>query len=157
MSLADYLAKNYLTADAPSEKRSKKRKRKGTADPSAGLIIADDDAAGWNTSTNASSRDEDDGPVMGINLPLPHLPFPSPFRPPFPLARPTPSFGSHQTPELTTLQSATPPPSVNPPETPGNPSAAPLPRTRTKPPQTPSSPPQPPTAKPSRKPPKTPP
>ncbi|KAJ9662573.1 Pre-mRNA-splicing factor cwc26 [Coniosporium apollinis] len=64
MSLADYLAKNYLTADAPSEKRSKKRKRKGTADPSAGLIIADDDTSGWNTSTNASGRDEDEGPTM---------------------------------------------------------------------------------------------
>ncbi|KAJ9645863.1 Pre-mRNA-splicing factor cwc26 [Coniosporium tulheliwenetii] len=64
MSLADYLVKNYLTADAPSEKRSKKRKRKGTADPSAGLIIADDDTSGWNTSTNASGRDEDEGPTM---------------------------------------------------------------------------------------------
>lgn len=85
MSLADYLAKNYLTADAPSEKRSKKRKRKGTADPSAGLIIADDDTPGWNTSTNASSRDEDEGPTMGVSFfysPCTPLTLTYPLRPP---------------------------------------------------------------------------
>jgi hypothetical protein len=42
MSLADYLAKNYLTAD--SEKKSKKRKRKNK---DAGLTIDDDDNLGW--------------------------------------------------------------------------------------------------------------
>ncbi|MCJ1379335.1 Pre-mRNA-splicing factor cwc26 [Xylographa soralifera] len=58
MSLADYLAKNYLTADSKSEKRSKKRKRKGDSD---GLIIADDDPLGWSSTTAA--KEEDDGPV----------------------------------------------------------------------------------------------
>lgn len=48
MSLADYLAKNYLTADSKPEKKSKKRKRKDAVQ--AGLVIADDDALGWNTS-----------------------------------------------------------------------------------------------------------
>ncbi|MCJ1476938.1 Pre-mRNA-splicing factor cwc26 [Lambiella insularis] len=63
MSLADYLAKNYLTADSKPEKKSKKRKRKDTAD---GLIIADDDALGW-TSSNVA-KDEDDGPLtVGSN------------------------------------------------------------------------------------------
>ncbi|MCJ1321680.1 Pre-mRNA-splicing factor cwc26 [Xylographa vitiligo] len=58
MSLADYLAKNYLTADSKPEKRSKKRKRKGGSDS---LIIADDDPLGWSSTTAA--REEDDGPV----------------------------------------------------------------------------------------------
>ncbi|MCJ1263003.1 Pre-mRNA-splicing factor cwc26 [Lobaria immixta] len=48
MSLADYLAKNYLTADSRPEKKTKKRKRKDAIQP--GLVIADDDAPGWNTS-----------------------------------------------------------------------------------------------------------
>ena len=58
MSLADYLAKNYLTAD--SDKKSKKRKRKNK---DAGLTIADDDIEGWKTK----SRDEDDeyAPTIG--------------------------------------------------------------------------------------------
>lgn len=59
MSLADYLAKNYLTPDSKPERKSKKRKRKdGSA---SGLIIADDDALGWERSgaTNA----DDDGPL----------------------------------------------------------------------------------------------
>ncbi|MCJ1431150.1 Pre-mRNA-splicing factor cwc26 [Xylographa pallens] len=58
MSLADYLAKNYLTADSKPEKRSKKRKRKGVSD---GLIIADDDTLGWSSTTAA--KEDDDGPV----------------------------------------------------------------------------------------------
>ncbi|MCJ1405487.1 Pre-mRNA-splicing factor cwc26 [Xylographa trunciseda] len=58
MSLADYLAKNYLTADSKPDKKSKKRKRKNGSD---GLIIADDDPLDWN-STNAA-KEEDDGPV----------------------------------------------------------------------------------------------
>lgn len=65
MSLADYLAKKYLTADKPSgEKKSKKRKRNGTAaTPNAGLIIADDDESGWGQ--NKMDIDEDDRPVTG--------------------------------------------------------------------------------------------
>ena len=60
MTLADYLAQNYLTADPKPEKKSKKRKRKQA---SSGLVIADDDALGWNpdNSTNA----DDDNPLTG--------------------------------------------------------------------------------------------
>ena len=67
MSLADYLAKNYLTPDSKPEKKSKKRKRKGGA--TSGLIIADDDASGWdrNSATNA----EDDGPLTGMTIIIP--------------------------------------------------------------------------------------
>lgn len=65
MALADYLAKNYLTADPKPEKKSKKRKRK---DASFGLVIADDDALGWNPNniTNA----DDDTPLTGQSIPL---------------------------------------------------------------------------------------
>lgn len=60
MSLANYLAKHYLTADSKSEKRSKKRKRKvGTA---SGLTIADDDALGWDPSIGNA---DDDSPLEG--------------------------------------------------------------------------------------------
>ena len=58
MSLADYLAKNYLTADSKAEKKSKKRKRKNGE---SGLIIADDDALGWNS--NNTTGDNEDGPL----------------------------------------------------------------------------------------------
>jgi len=61
MSLADYLAKNYLIADSKPEKKSKKRKRKDASD---GLIIADDDDLGW--STRKTAREDDDGPVTGL-------------------------------------------------------------------------------------------
>ena len=57
MSLADYLAKNYLTADSKPEKKSKKRKRKDGQD--SGLIIADDDALGWNRTGATNADDED--------------------------------------------------------------------------------------------------
>lgn len=60
MSLADYLAKKYLTADTKPEKKSKKRKRKDASD---GLIIADDDPLGWASSNLV--KDEDDGPITG--------------------------------------------------------------------------------------------
>ena len=60
MSLADYLAKNYLNADAKPEKKSKKRKRKEAAE---GLVIADDDAKGWE-QTGRDAQDED-APMMG--------------------------------------------------------------------------------------------
>ncbi|KAL6718340.1 Pre-mRNA-splicing factor cwc26 [Lecanora helva] len=56
MSLADYLAKNYLTADSKPDKKSKKRKRKD-----AGLIIADDDAPGWGNKT--TTKADEDGPL----------------------------------------------------------------------------------------------
>ena len=62
MSLADYLAKRYLTPDTIVEKRSKKRKRKnGTA---SGLTIADDDALGWDHDGIGGSVD-DEGPLEG--------------------------------------------------------------------------------------------
>ncbi|KAF2865975.1 Pre-mRNA-splicing factor of RES complex-domain-containing protein [Massariosphaeria phaeospora] len=56
MSLADYLAKNYLTAD--SDKKTKKRKRKNKE---GGLKIDDDDISGWNRD---GDDDEDDGPTI---------------------------------------------------------------------------------------------
>lgn len=62
MSLADYLAKNYLTADPKPEKKSKKRKRKVAeqdGDGSGGLLIADDDAA-WGMRTTKNTKDGDD-------------------------------------------------------------------------------------------------
>ncbi len=60
MSLADYLAKNYLTADSKPEKKSKKRKRKEQAD---GTLVIDDDAS---LDLGKTSQDqEDDGPVTG--------------------------------------------------------------------------------------------
>jgi len=59
MSLADYLAKNYLTAD--SDKKSKKRKRKHK---DGGLKIDEDDISGWN---KADGSDDDDGPTIGAN------------------------------------------------------------------------------------------
>lgn len=66
MSLADYLAKNYLTADSKPEKKSKKRKTKDGAQ--SGLIIADDDASGW--VTKSLDGDDNDGPLHGkLSLP----------------------------------------------------------------------------------------
>ncbi|KAI9689952.1 MAG: Pre-mRNA-splicing factor cwc26 [Bathelium mastoideum] len=56
MSLSDYLAKNYLTADKSTEKKGKKRKRK---EVSTGLTIAEDDLTGWTTS-DAHLRSGDD-------------------------------------------------------------------------------------------------
>ncbi|KAL8953951.1 MAG: hypothetical protein Q9222_000238 [Ikaeria aurantiellina] len=59
MSLADYLAKNYLTADQNINKKPKRRKRKdGSAQ---GLLIADDDAPGWGS--NNGTVEEDDAPL----------------------------------------------------------------------------------------------
>lgn len=62
MSLADYLAKNYLTAD--SDKKSKKRKRKNK---NGGLVIDDDDVSGWNKGDGDS---DEDGPTIGTHHPL---------------------------------------------------------------------------------------
>lgn len=56
-SLADYLAKNYLSADPQPSKKSKKRKRKD-AEATTGLIIADDDA-GWDTKKDKDAGDDD--------------------------------------------------------------------------------------------------
>ncbi|KAF2019649.1 hypothetical protein BU24DRAFT_406290 [Aaosphaeria arxii CBS 175.79] len=65
MSLADYLAKNYLTADTDASKKSssssKKRKRK---QKDAGLLIADDDD-GWKRRGGGSSDDEDAPTIVG--------------------------------------------------------------------------------------------
>ena len=66
MTLADYLAKNYLNADPAPEKKSKKRKRKQTA--SEGLVIADDDALDWDPQ--ASRNDTEDGPLTGTSMSL---------------------------------------------------------------------------------------
>lgn len=59
MPLADYLASKYLNASTPT----KKRKRSKNSTSFSGLIIADDDALGWdNTPSNV---DDDDGrPVV---------------------------------------------------------------------------------------------
>ena len=67
MSLADYLAKNYLTADSKIERRSKKRKRKdGSA---SGLTIADDDALGWDRNGVGSiDNPAEDTPLQGENI-----------------------------------------------------------------------------------------
>lgn len=62
MSLADYLAKNYLTAD--SEKKSKKRKRK---EKNGGLTIDDDEDLGWK---NKADDDDEDAPM--ISKPCPY-------------------------------------------------------------------------------------
>ena len=61
MSLADYLAKNYLTADSKPGKQLKKRKRKIGA--ASGLIIADDDASGWDH--DGAGNANDDAPLEG--------------------------------------------------------------------------------------------
>ena len=61
MSLADYLAKNYLNADGKTEKKSRKRKRKDDA-PSR-LVIADDDTLGWER--DGVGNVDDEGPLTG--------------------------------------------------------------------------------------------
>ncbi|EFR05435.1 hypothetical protein MGYG_08447 [Nannizzia gypsea CBS 118893] len=73
MSLADYLAKNYLTADTLSSERPKKKRKKNKhaaaeAANAGGLIIADDDPPLLSSSTKTSrsrqpgryDSDEDD-------------------------------------------------------------------------------------------------
>ncbi|KAF3480926.1 pre-mRNA-splicing factor [Arthroderma uncinatum] len=59
MSLADYLAKNYLTADTLSSDRPKKKRKKNKhaereAGSGGGLIIADDDPPLFSSSTKTS-------------------------------------------------------------------------------------------------------
>ena len=68
-SLADYLAKNYLTADPGTERPKKKRKKakQQAEDPGAGggLIIADDDPPDLRTARVTGNKDEDeDAPVV---------------------------------------------------------------------------------------------
>lgn len=64
MSLADYLAKNYLTADSKPDRKSKKRKRKdGVA---SGLTIADDDTLGWDREGTVKA--DDDAPLEGEKI-----------------------------------------------------------------------------------------
>lgn len=65
MSLADYLAKNYLTADSAPERKTKKRKRKEVA-ITAGLLIADDATEDWKTQNNAA---DEDAPTLGWSYP----------------------------------------------------------------------------------------
>lgn len=74
MSLADYLAKNYLTADSPkqTQKKSKKRKRKaGTTTTESSLIIAEDDITGWEKKYGSA---DEDAPTTGIDSFLSLLP-----------------------------------------------------------------------------------
>ena len=61
MSLADYLAKNYLTADSKPGRKSKKRKQKDCV--ATGLIIADDDALDWDR--DGTDKADDDAPLEG--------------------------------------------------------------------------------------------
>ncbi|KXT11104.1 hypothetical protein AC579_655 [Pseudocercospora musae] len=61
MTLADYLAKNYLSADA---KPSKKRKRKDKAQ-AEGLTIADDDANTWTKPTEHADEDDEAPTIVG--------------------------------------------------------------------------------------------
>lgn len=81
MSLADYLAKNYLTADSPkqAEKKSKKRKRKAGTTSESGLIIAEDDITGWEKKNDSG---DEDAPTTGIimiyRIPFPFLSSPYP-------------------------------------------------------------------------------
>ena len=70
MSLADYLAKNYLTADSAPEKKTKKRKQKEVA-AGSGLLIADDALEDWKTKSNAA---DEDAPTLGY-LTLPRICF----------------------------------------------------------------------------------
>ncbi|KAF2167114.1 hypothetical protein M409DRAFT_66178 [Zasmidium cellare ATCC 36951] len=72
MSLADYLAKNYLSADS---KPSKKRKRKDAA-KAEGLVIADDDVNSWTNQPAKNGDEDEDAPTIvggalaaGLNKP----------------------------------------------------------------------------------------
>ncbi|KAF1837040.1 hypothetical protein BDW02DRAFT_645687 [Decorospora gaudefroyi] len=57
--LADYLAKNYLTAASEKKSSSKKRKRKNK---DGGLVIEDDDHLGWKD--NDDDDDDEDAPMI---------------------------------------------------------------------------------------------
>ncbi|KAJ5467962.1 Bud13 [Penicillium sp. IBT 31633x] len=62
-SLADYLAKNYLTADPATERPKKKRKKTKAVDTAgSGLIIADDDPPDIRSSFGIQNQDDEDRP-----------------------------------------------------------------------------------------------
>ncbi|PIG83033.1 pre-mRNA-splicing factor cwc26 [Aspergillus arachidicola] len=64
-SLADYLAKNYLTADPATERPKKKRKKTKEVDTAVqGLIIADDDPPDLKSSAANFANDDEDGPSV---------------------------------------------------------------------------------------------
>ncbi|KAB8209398.1 Pre-mRNA-splicing factor of RES complex-domain-containing protein [Aspergillus parasiticus] len=64
-SLADYLAKNYLTADPATERPKKKRKKTKEIDTAVqGLIIADDDPPDLKSSAANFANDDEDGPSV---------------------------------------------------------------------------------------------
>lgn len=66
MSLSDYLAKNYLTADPPPTDRPKK-KRKKTKDTTAattGLLIHDDDPPDLRSMSIRIDGEDEDAPVL---------------------------------------------------------------------------------------------
>ncbi|KAL3463612.1 Pre-mRNA-splicing factor of RES complex-domain-containing protein [Aspergillus heterothallicus] len=73
-SLAEYLAKNYLTADTPSSsatdqtrpKKKRKKTKHAAADDSVGLIIADDDPPDLRSTAALSANRGDDefGPAV---------------------------------------------------------------------------------------------
>lgn len=120
MSLAEYLAKNYLTADLKPEKKSKKRKRKDAIQ--SGLVIADDDALGWNTNGGVDA--DELAPLTSKSI------------------------CNREKPAILLkvyFQSAARAPNfARPKAVIGNPSVPPHPRPRNKRPRTPSLPPQPP-------------
>ncbi|KAJ9298994.1 hypothetical protein DTO271G3_3236 [Paecilomyces variotii] len=63
-SLADYLAKNYLTADPVPERPKKKRKKTKQQPDDGGLIIADDDPPDLRTSANTTRNEDEDSPYI---------------------------------------------------------------------------------------------
>lgn len=69
-SLAEYLAKNYLTADPAPTSQPPKKKRKKQKQPQTapeGLIIADDDPPDLRTASAAAAgfgHDDEDGPSL---------------------------------------------------------------------------------------------
>ncbi|KAE8153565.1 hypothetical protein BDV25DRAFT_149093 [Aspergillus avenaceus] len=64
-SLAEYLAKNYLTADPATERPKKKRKKTKQVDTAAeGLIIADDDPPDLKSSATNFMNDDEDRPAV---------------------------------------------------------------------------------------------
>lgn len=72
MTLADYLAKNYLSADS---KPTKKRKRKNAA-KEEGLIIDDEDVNAWTSKAAENGDEDEDAPTVvggalagGLNKP----------------------------------------------------------------------------------------
>ena len=63
MSLADYLAKNYLHPDPAPNTKAKKRKRRPAPETSGSLVIDDDEALGLRPKGTRPT--DDDGPVTG--------------------------------------------------------------------------------------------